>query len=449
MLGWFAPRCPVNTVDKTWAETRMRWLADRLGIDRLLKAQVILPTDEHFPDPYGGDLESVRRMMDRLCGYLGLEPGAVKLEVCSDEQMPGATGHYDRVSGPTTVRVAESQLADAEKLAATLAHELAHEILLGRGLLSRDAPDHEWVTDLLPVFLGVGVFAANATVHEQTHRMGAYGWWQISKQGYLPARLFGYALALFAFMRGERSPEWADNLRLDASSALKAGLHYLRKTGDTLFHPDTIRQPRRPPTALEVVDRLRTGTPSVRLAALWDIHEHGLTDSGCLAAVIERLRDPDPAIPGEAAHVLPDFGPAAEQAVPGLIAALRSSHDDTRAGAAYALGALGLRPAETVPELYGLLGDRSPAAFVAAAHALARFGAALDPTSLRRLLAGLESALVDCDYGMATTWAGALLAMAPDPEAAVADYFDGDDKELRRLAVRTLKELRKSSGAES
>jgi hypothetical protein len=259
----------------------MRWLADRLGIDRLLKAQVILPTDEHFPDPYHEDLESARRIMHRLCGYMCVDPSAVQLEVCSDEQMPAAVGHYDHQSGPRTVRVAESQLADPEKLAATLAHELAHEILLGGGLLSGDVPDHEWVTDLLPVFLGVGIFAANATIHEHTHRMGAYGWWRMSKQGYLPARLFGYALALFAFMRGEHSPEWANNLRLDASSALKGGLQYLHRTGDTLFHPDTIREPRRTPTMQEVVERLRTGTPSVRLAALWDIQEHGLTDSGC------------------------------------------------------------------------------------------------------------------------------------------------------------------------
>ena len=59
MFGLFGPRCPIGTLEKTWTESRMCWLADRLGIDRLLKADVLIPTVECFPAPYRGTEEDV------------------------------------------------------------------------------------------------------------------------------------------------------------------------------------------------------------------------------------------------------------------------------------------------------------------------------------------------------------------------------------------------------
>ena len=64
---------------------------------------------------------------------------------------------------------------------------------------------------------------------------GGWSWWRIERQGYLPSRMVGYALALFAFVRGEERPEWTGHLRLDAAAALRAGLNYLRRTDDSLF----------------------------------------------------------------------------------------------------------------------------------------------------------------------------------------------------------------------
>ena len=46
MFGLFAPRCPLETAEKAWVERRMSWLADRLGLERMLKAPAVVPTDE-------------------------------------------------------------------------------------------------------------------------------------------------------------------------------------------------------------------------------------------------------------------------------------------------------------------------------------------------------------------------------------------------------------------
>jgi hypothetical protein len=171
MSAWLAAKCPLDTWEKTWVETRMRWLAEKFGIQRLIRAELVLPTERHFPEPYHGTSEDARRVLDRLCFYFGVDPLTLSLEICEDVQLPGAVGQYDS-EGPTVVRVAESQLADPQRLVATLAHELAHDLLLGGGLLTKDDEDQENVTDLLPVYLGLGLFAANATIQEEYRSVG-------------------------------------------------------------------------------------------------------------------------------------------------------------------------------------------------------------------------------------------------------------------------------------
>ena len=188
--------------------------------------------------------------------------------------MPGAAGLYE-IQARSNVCVARSRLDALPQLLATLAHELAHELLLKGGHLTQETADHEHVTDLLPVFLGTGVFLANATVQSASERYGNWYWSSISKQGYLSSITLGYALALFAFARGEGRPPWAAHLRTDAAATLRAGLGYLRKTGDSLFHPDTLGKPAGVPGPEDVKARLAHRSPTVRLAALWDVAEHG------------------------------------------------------------------------------------------------------------------------------------------------------------------------------
>jgi HEAT repeat protein len=438
MFGWFAPKCPLDTWEKTWTETRMRWLADKFGIDRALKAEVVLPTEEYFPEPYQPTPEDARRMMERLCGYMGILSADIQLEVCQDVQLSGAFGHYDNTGRPV-IRIVESQLADPQALVATLAHELAHELLHGKGLLTAEVEDHEWVTDLLPVYLGVGVFAANATISEDHTRVGDVSWWSMARQGYLPARIFGYAFALFALMRGEEEPPWAKHLRLDAAAAVQEGLRYLRKTGDSLFHPDTIRASRRPRTAWELIERLQTGSPSVRLGALWEIRARPVHDPDLVQAVIHLLGDQDRAIPGEAARTLAAFGAPAADALPLLTRALAVGYPDTRAGAAYALGALGLDPEAVVPELCAALQDSDRRVVAVAVRALRGFGPRSE-MAIPGLLAVLRAALIECEEALIRELAVTLLAITPDVKRHLREHFNERDPELRRLALDALNE---------
>lgn len=438
MFGLFAPRCPLDTAEKAWVERRMVWLADRFGIDRLRSATVLLPTAEFFPEPYTPDYAGCRTCLDRMCGHLRVDPRSVRLEVVDDDAMPGAAGLY-QMRERSVICVAESQLDDPPRLLATLTHELAHELLLKGGHLTSDTPDHEQVTDLLPVFLGAGIPLANATVRATSWSAGEWSFSSFSKQGYLSSIQLGYALAVFAFVRGEDRPRWASHLRTDAAVTLKAGLRYLFKTEDCLLHPLRYGERRGASPAADLPLRLTDPNPTVRLNALWDLADHAPPPADLFPAVERCLQDRDAAVRHEAVRALGAFGAAAAGAIPTLIeAAYYGTPPGVRAAAASTLGQVhDADPGAVVPALVATLGDASPEVVRAAAGALGRVGrpaAAAAP----RLLTALESAGAVGDPDRVAALVAALRAVRPDAASLIRAHFAAADPEIRRPVIEEL-----------
>ena len=329
-FGLFSPKPPLAVREKAWTEVRMRWLARQFGVNRLLTARVVLPDDNWFPDPYDGKVEDARRLLDRICDFMQIAPASIRLEVCEDTAMPGVAGQYQ----PGLIRLAESQLADPPGVVAVLAHELAHDLLVGRGLLKDDL-DAEWVTDLLPVYLGLGIFTADATLREKTERQGRHSWWTLSRRGDLNSCMIGYALALFAWVRGERRPEWAGFLRLDAAESLAAGLRYLVASEDSLFGPETCYSDNRPTSWYTLLEQIEGGSPSACVAGLWELAQrphNGREDMEQAVSLVRgHLSHPLPAVRAEAARALAPLGSKAEPALDELIQLLTDGNDEVRA----------------------------------------------------------------------------------------------------------------------
>jgi hypothetical protein len=95
-----------------------------------------------------------------------------------------------------------------------------------------DRPDAEPLTDLATVYLGMGIFTANAAFEFTAGRGPGYyartGGWSSSRTGYLTEQMFGYALACLAVQRGERQPPWTGYLDTNPRGYMKQGLRYLR-----------------------------------------------------------------------------------------------------------------------------------------------------------------------------------------------------------------------------
>jgi HEAT repeat protein len=424
MFGWLRPKSPLDPPEKLWIEQRMSWLANTFGVRRLREATVVLPTPEFFPDPYRGADADVRALFGRVCGYMGIDPGRADLGFFEEEDqgIRNAAGVY--VPGKKEqILVNRAQLADPMALVATLTHELSHLLLLGDGRLAEGEPDMEYVTDLLTVFLGMGTFGANSAIRESYKRFAATMYvWSIGTQGYLSERMYGYALGLFAWVRGERKPAWVGHLRLNVRTVCKQGLAYLVKTGDTRFReqPDEGGASDEHRLLAERAADLQAPSSGARLAALWDLKAMGAKAEAALPGLLRTLRDEDPFIRAEGMQVLAGLGPAAEAAIPDLLAtALQGGNDslcqyalaaaraadagsETSGGndslcqyALAALGRIGRRPEGVVPVLVSFLKSPESALRREAVLALRGFGpAAADAvTPLAALLQDPEATL--------------------------------------------------------
>lgn len=246
MMFGLMPKSPVSAEAGAWVEDSLRRFVGLYGQERLQALPVVLPTEEFFPDDFQATEESARETLGRVCGFLRVDPSRVVLEVFKDtgaelteklkEALPywhgnstGAAGTYseDAESAKFKIRVKQGLLREPVRLIATLAHELCHVLLLGGKQIEREAPDMEPLTDLLTVFLGMGVFTANSAAQFTQHDDGTKHGWSFRRLGYLSEPMFGYALAVFASERGEARPAWAKHLSVNAGGYFRQSHRFL------------------------------------------------------------------------------------------------------------------------------------------------------------------------------------------------------------------------------
>jgi hypothetical protein len=250
MFG-FTPKLPIGEDERRWLDEGFRRLEKLVGRHRMLEAKVVEPTAEDFPDPYDRSPDAVEKLFLRVCNYMRVDRDSVELEIFQDETeelieiLPHwrgdggtrAAGFYlhaseqDRANdggcGRMVVAIRSTSLRDPMSLVATVAHELGHVILLGGKLMDPKPPDYEPLTDLLTVFLGLGIFTANSACRFKQYQTDRRIGWSMSRLGYLTERMFGYALAKFAVERDDDNAKWAGHLSPNVRSDFKRSRRWL------------------------------------------------------------------------------------------------------------------------------------------------------------------------------------------------------------------------------
>jgi hypothetical protein len=234
-MGLFPAQCPVARREQRWIETSMAWFRDEFGPEYLRRG-VVLPTEQYFPGPHDESAETIRATVIKVCGYADVDPARLTLEFYGDSaetdlaraaglttRSRGAAGHYRRVDGRPVIGIDRTLGATPDRLIATVAHELGHVRLLDEGRISVDRVDNEPLTDLLTVYLGLGIFTANARFdyRQDNQRQST------ANLGYLTEPMFGYGLACYAWLRNESRPDWLRHVDTNPRSYAKRGLRYL------------------------------------------------------------------------------------------------------------------------------------------------------------------------------------------------------------------------------
>ena len=237
-MGLFRAEPPVAPREQQWIERCMTWFRDQFGTAHL-RRPIILPTDEFFPGPHDTSTEAIRAIVEQLCGYADVDPATLTLEFFGDTvekdlarsagltmRSQGVAGHYRRVDGRAVIGIDRTLAATPDRLIATISHELGHVRLLGDGHITPDRADHEPLTDLVTIYLGLGIFTANARFdfRQDNSRQST------SNLGYLTEPMFGYGLACHAWLRNEPNPDWLRYVDTNPRTYAKRGLRYLAAT---------------------------------------------------------------------------------------------------------------------------------------------------------------------------------------------------------------------------
>jgi len=253
---WGKPKLPVEPKMREWVDSSMQRFTEMFGSEAITWATTVVPTEACFPDDWDGTAIAAELLFSRVCGYMGVDRGAVDLKICLDDddqqldalmdvlpsmhiRTSGAAGFYlgSKETERQIISIDKRNLLDIGKIIATMAHELGHVLLLGGGRIDRDAHDMEALTDLLTVFRGIGIFSANNAFNFEQHSDGRRRGWSVERLGYLSEQTYGYALAVYANIRSERHPSWVKYLKLNVREYFKqstAVLDYERRHAPSL-----------------------------------------------------------------------------------------------------------------------------------------------------------------------------------------------------------------------
>lgn len=233
--------------EREWLGKALRDLLDRGGRDAFLRAPVLRPSPEFFPDPWDGQLADVHRLTQRLMHQAGLGRLAFTISGFDDGEDVwdrGTAGWFAGIKdGRCLFGVHVDKLKDPEAAIGVMAHEVAHAWRAHHELIDDDRDVEEILTDLTTIVLGFGVFTTN-----NADRYRSYGdiratYWSVSSTGYLPPPAMAWLLAVQAFARGGEARAVGDDLEPNQQSSFRAALHEL---GSDPVHVDALTLPERP-----------------------------------------------------------------------------------------------------------------------------------------------------------------------------------------------------------
>jgi hypothetical protein len=179
-------KSPVSEADETWLNESLTWLREAFSEKHFQAIKTITPTTNYYNRTFDRTKEDAYFVFERTKELMSIENHDIQLDFFdeSPKMMDNGTmlstpsdnitgtwtstvGYYEqKEGGKPTILIELKQLNDTTSLITTMAHELAHEILLGEGWLEEN---DEYLTDLTAIFYGFGVFTGNSRMSHKIY----------------------------------------------------------------------------------------------------------------------------------------------------------------------------------------------------------------------------------------------------------------------------------------
>ena len=252
MFGIFGNKkndCPIDEEMRQWIEYAMQWLMLEFGEEFFHKTHVYSNMKELLNSfeketatlnelgdmiiylMFLEDEEILFTVYDEGVEQIETEAGDVALGTFEEETTTGGLYVGKNKEGKYEIGIERKILQDPIHLISTLAHELSHVWLLGKKEMRYN---DEYLTDMLPIIFGLGVFGANSAF---AFGQSSYGW-SSKTRGYFNQMEWGYALAVYVWLRDDKKPEWINSLPRNIQSDYKKSLLFMENNQDKLFQQE-------------------------------------------------------------------------------------------------------------------------------------------------------------------------------------------------------------------
>lgn len=249
MFGFWKKKntVPITEEDRAWIEKNLVWLHE--NVVNLRKQPTVLPTREFFDWEFTGKEKDARYVLQRLGKLCRVDVSRVRLSFYSqqtldfgngmatrpEEDEKGAAGYYSFDGDESEIQIEIGQLQNPASLVATMAHELSHYVLIGLYDYGHDDDqENEYLTDLLAIAYGFGIFQGNTAFQRSAWQSGGGSGWSIGKQGYLPKQVTAYAMAVIELYKGRSEQTWGQYLEKDF------GKYFNRSVGFVFENPHLV-----------------------------------------------------------------------------------------------------------------------------------------------------------------------------------------------------------------
>lgn len=248
LRGLFGASTFLDADVEAWHLETWSILLARFGsVMSLADTPVALPTREFFPPSDAQGHARAEHVLACVKAVMGLDHNwPCRLEAQPDRDTGRQVSQFVVVQGgddpngtfrvepggDVVITYAPDLLGDPTGLVATLAHELAHYLLLSERDLVEDET-HELITDLVVAYTGLGVFGANSAFAFEQHGDAFSQGWRSRSSGYLSPRSWAFALAVFGELRGDDGG-MEPYLKPEIASLRRKAVSYLRKNPSLL-----------------------------------------------------------------------------------------------------------------------------------------------------------------------------------------------------------------------
>lgn len=243
-------KLPVTPEDREWVEDKLLAIKSIFTeVDYYKNIETILPTKRFYDKEFDGTEDDAWFILEQTKIYMDIPHEGIKLEFFSNSPIEmadgtllstpsdnmqgtwiGATGTYQSKGEEIIISIEKEQLKNPLELIATMSHELSHYILLYEGwILEND----EYLTDLLAVAYGFGIFIGNTRFNFSTFSNLKGSGWQMSRKGYLPEQVVAYAMAWLSVYRNENT-DWKKFLNKSMLKYFEQSVQYIESNRDKI-----------------------------------------------------------------------------------------------------------------------------------------------------------------------------------------------------------------------